>query len=249
MFIRDAIGQCADGISDLFCGPGTFKSLGNVSSGLIEVNGSVIGQENEFNLADPEARVEVTGANITLTLNCASAKNLRAAFVAETVVSDDGSFVEDFCFNEVLEEGDFYPFKFKGVNLDTLQVTLRNDVENTATLVSGVDYLASTSGVQIIRDDITIGDAMYVRLSYSYDTEGYESVEFMTSIPKYKEVYFKGINYGDEDQGLFDANVYRVLFAPVSGLDLITRDEFLSINLVGTIQKSNDKWFNITKQE
>lgn len=249
-YIRDAVGDCTDSFLDIACGVGgPFKKLGNVSSGLIEIQGSVIGRENEFNLADPESRVEILGVNLTLSLSCASAVNLRQALLSDISEVDDGLKVQDFCIPDGLEEDDFFPFNSKGADPDTVAVYLRTDEDTLSTLVEGTDYLVNSSGVQIIRDDIDTIDATIVRIEYNYDTAGYEELIFNSAAPKYKEIYFKGVNLGEGSEDLFDAELYRVLLAPTSQMDLITRDEFLSINLAGTVEKHAGKWFKITKQE
>lgn len=250
-FIRDAVGNCLDSVEDIACSNigGSFKKLGNVQSGLIEVDGTVLGRENEYNLADPESRIDISSVRLTLTLSCGSSKNIRQALLGLAPESTDGSFVEDFCIGDALELDDFFPFKYKGVDLLTLNVYLRDDDSAVATLVKDTDYLVTSSGISIINDEIDLLGADYLRLAYSYDTAGYEDIEFMSAAPRYKEIYFKGINYGDGTEELFDANLYRVLFAPINQLDLITRDEFLNINLAGTVEKFSGKWFNIKKQE
>ena len=247
-YMRDAA-PCG-GVSELFCsGQGPFKKVGNVSSAIVEIQGSVIGKENEFHPADPESRVEILGVNMSITMSCASKKNLLQALYAQSEELDSGSRVTDFCFTDSISSDDFFPFEFKGVDPETVTVYLRNTLGAVKTLTVNVDYLVNSSGVQIINDSIDVEDANIVRLAYSYDTENFSGIEFQTLFPKYKEIYFKGTNYGDGEEALFDAKFYRVLFAPVNQFDLITRDEFLTISLVGSVEKFDGKWFKLTKQE
>lgn len=243
-YMRDAA-PC--GVPSLFCdGVGPFKKIGNVASSIVEIQGSVIGKENEFNPASPDSRVEILGVNMSITMNCASSENLIKALYGDDSGAEDGSHVLDFCFS-TLSSDDFFPFEFKGV--DSVTVYLRTPTIAIKTLTRGVDYEVNSSGVHIINDSISYDGANILRLAYSYNTNGFSSIQFQSKFPKYKEIYFKGTNYGDGSSDLFDAVFYRVLFAPINQFDLITRDEFLTINLVGSVEKHENKWFKITKQE
>ena len=246
-YIRDAA-PCGS-LPALVCeGQGPFKKIGNVSSAIVDISGTVLGKENEFNPADPESRIEIQGVNLSITMNCASSKNLLQALYGATEESDSGSHILDFCFTS-LSSDDFFPFEFKGVDQETVVVYLRNSGGVVSTLVLGTDYLVNSSGVQIISDSIDPLDSTTIRLAYSYDTASFNGIEFQSLFPKYKEIYFKGTNYGDDELSMFDAKFYRVLFAPLNTFDLITRDEFFTISLVGSVEKHQSKWFKITKQE
>lgn len=247
-YMRDAA-PCGS-VSELFCSAqGPYKKIGNVSSAIVQIQGTVIGKENEFHPADPESRIEILGVNMSITMNCASKKNLMQALFAQDQESDSGTRVTDFCFTDSIDSNDFFPFEFKGVDPESVTVYLRTTLGVVKTLVLGDDYLINSSGVQIVNDSIDPEGATIVRLAYSYDTADFSGIEFQTLFPKYKEIYFKGTNYGDGEASLFDAKFYRVLFAPINQFDLITRDEFLTISLVGSVEILDGKWFNITKQE
>lgn len=249
-FIRDAKEICAPGEDYLVCDPSPwpFKKIGNVSSGLIEVLGSVVGRENEFNIADPEARVEILGVNISMSINCTDRKNLIHALLADKLDDETSSRVQEFCF-ESLDEGDFFEFDFKGVDPASVSVYLRGSGSLDQNLEVNTDYLVNSSGIQIINPDLATQNFDHLRITYDYDTQGYYSMSFGSAIPKYKEIYFKGINVGEGNEDLFDASFYRVLFSPLGQFDLITRDEFLTINLQGSVEKRNGHWFRLVKQE
>lgn len=249
-YMRDAVQQCASGVSGIACQTGTpFKKIGNVSSGLIEILGTVLGKENKFNPADPSARVEVLGVSLTLSISCSSVKNLRSALIAESPEVGPSSRTQDIALCSTLEDGDFFPFEKKGVVAPSVEVYLLHNSVIVATLIQGVDYMVSSSGIQLIRDGVNSITSDILRFVYFYDDSNFSEIQFFSEIPKYKEVYFKGINYGDEGKSLFDANLYRVLFAPINQMDLITREEFLTINLTGSVEKFDEQWFKITKQE
>lgn len=243
-FIRDAISDCADGVL-VSCMGEPFRKLGNISSGLIEIDAEIIGRENEFNWAEPASRNMILGVNISLSLNCASDKNLILSLLSKESTPVSGIFAQQYCPN--LSSEMFVPFDKKGVDRETLVVTLKKDLDTVSTLSEGTDYLVSNSGIQFISDEIDIQDANLLDIFYSYSDDGYSSTEFNEQAPSYKEIYFKGTNFGDGVESLFDALFYRVLFSPVSQMDLITREEFLTLNLSGKVEKKDGRWFNITK--
>lgn len=249
--IRNATSECGSGFP-LDCSTGSsFTKLGNISSALIEISGSVIGKENEFNPADPDSRTEILGVNLTVSLACASTKNLlRALYGAQPEPVDGIGFVEDFCLvpNQDLSDCDFYPFKNKGVDADSVVVYLRSAEGTVIRELTDDEFTFSASGISIATD-VDIGAAVTLRLSYSYDNTDFPSIVFNSEAAKYKEIYFKGTNYGGDQPGLFDARFYRVLLAPVNQMDLITRDEFLTLNLAGSVEQFDGKWFKIDKQE
>lgn len=243
-FIRDAVSDCADGVL-VSCMGEPFRKLGNISSGLIEIDAEIIGRENQFNWADPASRNMILGVNISLSLNCASDKNIVLSLLGKETLPVSGVFAQQYCPN--LSSEMFIPFTKKGVDRDTLVVSLKNDLDVIKTLVEGVDYLVSNSGVQFISDSIDIEDSNILDVYYSYEEDGYSSTEFNDQAPVYKEIYFKGTNLGEGSESMFDALFYRVLFAPITQMDLITRDEFLTLNLSGKVERKDGHWFNITK--
>lgn len=252
-FLADWKGSCVGGLSELFCGPGPnkpFKKLGNVSSALVEISAEVLGKENKFNpISDTCARQVVRGVNITVSLACASKENLIRALYSDRQVSDSGNHVVDYCIDS-LDTCDFFPFERQQAKEDSLTVYLRNPRGIVvAVLEPLVDYQFTPSGIKIIRDDIDLDGASKLRLAYQYDNQNFFEMEFLRQFQGYKEIFFKGTNYGDGEQAMFDARFYKVLFAPVETFDLITQDGFLTLTLRGSVEEDQDKWFKITKQE
>lgn len=241
VFIRDAVMDCPGGIMDILCDGGLFKKVGNVESLRVLIDGEVLGTENQFNPALPESRVEVRGVNLELIITCASAENLRRALLSEAKAKDSGVHIDSAPLCEDIEEGDFIPFTKYGAS--NVEVNLIYNGNPTA-LVEGVDYSVEESGIRFIRD-IAKGSNVEVRVRYDYD-ENKDEFEFLTTHGKYKEVFFKGLNYG-EDGGIFDARFYRVLFGTLNEADLITKDSVLAINLIGSVSMVDGKWFKFTK--
>lgn len=248
LFIRDVVTNCNDSIPDIICSkPYPFIKLGNISSAMVEIQASVIGKENEFNPVSPDSRVEILGVNMMLSLNCISKKNLARALFSSIEESESASHVQEYCIDS-LDSCMFFAFNKKGVS--SVEVFLKDNSDNViGSLVQDTDFVFNSSGIQIIRDDIDLLGATTLRIQYDYDNTNYIDFEFNNSSQKYKELYFKGTNYGDSSESLFDANFYRVIFSSLNQFDLITRDEFFTINLAGSVEKLDGKWFKVTKQE
>ena len=245
-FVSDWQNSCG-GDSELQCNQRkAFKKLGNVSSCAVEIDTEVIGTQNKFNLLDDTcSRTIVRAVRLQISLNCASKENLLRALYSEDEERDSGSFVEDFCISS-LSECDFFPFS--KLTASDVTVYLRDaDGEAIATLVPDTDYAFSRSGIEILRD-IDIEEAVTLRLAYSYDNDGIYGIEFLKKIHGYRTLFFKGTNY-DSGEALFDAIFNKVLFAPINSFDLITGDDFLTLNLSGVVEKDDNSWFKITKQE
>lgn len=248
--MREATEQCTEGLpTECNTMGSSFKKIGNISSCLVEVIGEVIGTENEFNKAPADSRVLIERVNISLSILCSSTKNLIWALLSETQEDETAmGHVQDFCITEDLSECDFYPFDFKGVDAGSVAVYLKTDDVVDSTLVEGTDYEVSGSGVSILHD-IAIGSSNTLRIAFTYTNASFPSIKFNTKLAKYREIYFKGVNYGEGNESLFDARFYRVLLAPVNQLDLITRDEFMTLNLTGVVEPQEGQWFTIDKQE
>lgn len=252
-FISDWGSECLGGLPDIVCDtmPSSFKKVGNVSSAVLQVTSSIIGKENKYNpMDDACSRVAIEGVQLDITFSCASSFNLyRALFSSEKEI-ETGTDIKDFCISS-LGEGDFFPFNKPGSTEVGLGVYLRDSLGDLVkTLVVDVDFRYSKSGIEII-SEIDIDDATILRLEYDYDTEGFHDIEFLTQRPGYKTIFFRGTNYNDETGKTFDMEIHKVLFKPIDQLDVITRDEFLTISLSGTVEKckSKDTWFRIIKEE
>lgn len=250
-FIADWVKTCPPGTVDPLCSlPKPFKKLGNVSSCAIANQVEVLGKENQFNPIDSTcARVSIQGVNITLTLNCASKENLYRALYGIKIVPDAGTHTKEYCITS-LSECDFFPFEKHEVDLDAVSVVLRlANGSVLSTLVKNVDYSLSVSGIEILRSDINIAGAVSVSLTYDYDNANSFEVNYLSQYQGYKTLYFKGTNYADGSEAMFDAYFHKVLFAPIGEFDLITADEFFTITLTGSVEKDNGSWYKITKKE
>lgn len=252
-FITDWKSDCLDGIPGINCDglTGAFSKVGNVSSALVNISSSVIGKENKFNpMTDVCSRVMIEGVTLDITFSCASSSNLYRALYAAKEIDFPNTVTKDFCIDE-LKECLFYPFPKKGVNEQSLVVTiLETDGDVVKTLIVDEDYSISKSGIELLRDiDKETGSVL--RISYTYDPSGYHEFDFRTQFMGYKSVYFKGVNFNDESQDLFDCVFHKVLFTPMNQFDLISRDEFFTITLSGSVEldKAQNSWFKITKQE
>ena len=68
----------------------------------------------------------------------------------------------------------------------------------------------------------------------------------------YKTLFFKGTNYASsEGDKILDVIIYKVLLNPISQFDIITKDDFFTINLNGVVEKdgSSSKHFSMIKEE
>lgn len=251
-YISDWKSSCDDGIFGLDCQTVAkpFKKIGNVSSCLIEIQAEILGKENEFNpLSDTCPRTLINGVNLTLTIPCASRQNLYRALYGEVKAADSGRHVKEFCIDS-LSECDFFTFEKQQAFSTNLDVFLVDEADVVLEeLVVDVDYKYTRSGIEILRDDIDTTDAVKLRLAYDYNNEDFYDIDFGSKFQGYKTLFFKGTNFNDEDRSMFDAVFHKVLFAPVSQFDLISSNEFLTLSLSGSVEKTNGSWFKITKQE
>jgi len=243
-------GGCDGGLSEIICNTEKgFKKVGNVSSCVVEITSQIIGKENEYNKTTSLcARTQVTGINISITFNCASRANLFRAMYAEIPAVGSGPATQDFCISE-LNEDDFFVFSKKLATKASVVVGLYDPMGNLVkTLVEDLDYRYEPYGITIAQE-IDIEDASILKLSYNFNTAGYYEIDFLSKYQGYKTLYFKGTNYDSDEGTMFDAVFHKVLFAPISTFDLITRDEFLTLTLSGSVEKQNGSWFTLTKQE
>ena len=181
-FISDWAGDCNGGLNELLCEnqDKTFKKVGNVSSAQVGIESTIIGKENKYNpMTDICSRVNVSGVELTITFECASASNLYRALFANKDEVTDGPGIRNFCIDS-LSECDFFPFTHPGVDDESLEVVLvDNNNETVKTLVLDEDYSVSKSGIEILRE-IDIEDAVTLKLLYDYDTEGYHIFKFLS---------------------------------------------------------------------
>lgn len=250
-FMADWKRTCEEGVEDALCElPKAYKKLGNVSSCAIQIQATVLGKENEFNPIDETcARTMVEGVNITLTLNCASKENLYQALYSQPHVGEAGTYSEVYCIAE-LNECDFFPFTKHQADQESLVVVLKDDMGDIVyTLIEDEDYIFNGSGIEIIRSDMDLLGGVNLQLTYDYDSTRNYVIDFLSKYQGYKTLYFKGTNYDDGAEAMFDAQFYKVLFAPMNDFDLITGDEFFTITLSGSVEKDNGSWYKLTKKE
>jgi hypothetical protein len=174
-------------------------------------------------------------------MTCASDENLRMSFLSEKEEKDSGTFVDSAVLCQDISQGDFIPFTHTGAS--NVSVFLLNEGVETP-LVLDVDYSLEESGIKFLRD-IPRGVNEEVRVRYDY-TDEKEEFQFFSTPGRYKEVFFKGTNFG-EDGGVFDARFYRVLFGPMNENDLITKDGVFTISLFGVAERVDGNWFKVTK--
>lgn len=248
MFMSDFDGSCDS--SDFVCGSNQrpYKKLGNTISCNLQIESQILGTENKHLKSDSTCpRSIISGIAITLVLACISKENLLKALYSIKAPIDSGNTTDSFCI-ESLDEGDFYPFRKKKALEETVEVKLTKVGGEVAVLVLGTDYRISKSGVELLQD-VDILDATEIEISYAFQTEGFNVFDFASKKIGYKSLYFKGTNYGEDELTLFDADIPKVLFRPLSGLDLINSGEFFTITLEGVVEKSGSTWFKLTKQE
>lgn len=244
-FIRESSFNCQDEDS-LLCEDKPFISLGNISTGLIEINSQVLGKENFFNPALPKSRTVIDGVDLTVTLTCADDKNLRKAFLGVESEATDGSFVEELCVGEDADlKGMLIPFKNKGVTDLTLYLTAA-DTEPLE--VSASEYFFDSSALNIT-GSLNSGSYTHIRASYNYDSSGFMTLNSLIGDPKYYELYFKGFNMESGEGVIFDAQLYKVLFNLNNVLDLISKDEFTTFTLTGSVERTTSGWFKISRSK
>lgn len=244
--------NCNGGIPDILCDtrPKPYRKVGNVSSCNIEIQTEVLGKENKYNpISDTCARVQILGVNLTVTFDCASRENLYRALYSEKKEADSGNHVIDYCIDS-LNECDFFIFQKQQALESGLGVYLKDASGNVVKqLVQDTDFRFYKSGIEIINNSIDIEDAVTLRLVYAYNNDGYYSFDFLSQKQGYKSLFFKGTNFASNEGAMFNALFHKVLFAPVENFDLITQDSFLTLTLRGSVEKDNNSWFKITKQE
>lgn len=253
-FIADWASDCVGGLAEILCESTTsgFRKVGNVSTAAVSISSQSMGTQNKFiKQAEDCARVAIEGVSIDITLECASAKNLYLALFGEKKEDDSGTHTKDFCVDEDLSGCNFFPFdKVGAVDTDLQVLLISANGDLVATLEIDVDFTFSQSGIQIL-EDYPILNGTSLRLIYTYDTTGFNEIDFLSRSIGPKALYFKGSNFNNDARNQFDFEFYKVVFTPISQFDLISRDSFFSISLSGRVEKdySRDSWFRLIKQE
>lgn len=252
-FISDYSGPLCNGggLDELLCNiRKPYRKLGNVSTCAVNISSQVIGRENEFNpVHDPCPRQSVEGVNITITLECASNKNLYEALYSEILEDITGEIKDQFCIH-ALEECDFFPFSKLSPVDGSIVVTLESPLGVVVqTLVEDTDYIVTNSGIEILRDDIDLTNVSTLNVTYDYNTANRFVFNFGSKKPGYKTLFFKGLNYASGGDHIFNAVFHKVVFTPANTFDLINQDSFFTLTLSGTVEKVEGSWFELTKQE
>lgn len=238
--------DCAAGVLGLLCNVEfPFLKVGNVESAVINIEGGVIGRENDFLTALADARQDISNVSIDLTISCVDKKNLELALLSKADDKQSGTMSDLFATCGKLSHESFFPFRFKEASNVSVFI---NHIDDIRPLDEGFDYILTPSGVQIINDSISIQEHEQIRIEYDYDNSNVSSFDFLNDIKDYKEIYFKGTNFGDDTETLFDARVYRVLFGPINSFDLITKGDFFKLSLSGSVERLDGRWFTIEKQ-
>lgn len=249
LFIADASESCD--LSGLSCDEGlVFKKLGNISSVDVIFETTIIGKENEFIKSDDSCpRVPIISTNLTINLTSAHKQNLLMALYGSNVEPEQGSKVDSACVSS-LDKCDFFPFSKKKADPESIEVSLLDiDQEVVSTLFEGTDYKVNKSGIEILRDDIDLTNVDSISISYDFDTTGYNEIDFGSSKQGYKKLYFKGTNYAQKDNALFDVIFHKVLLKPVESLSLISTSEFVSFPLQGVAENVKGSPLKLIQQE
>lgn len=220
--------------------------MGNIESASISISSQILGSENRYNQNNkPCTRIAIQSVDIALTLLCTKTDNLNLGLMSKTHVGDwlDG-YTQEYIICSAKDVQECNLFKFdKGGFVSGSQVVQLLDAESNVTdlLVLGVDYSVTPHGIELLKD-ILLTNQKYLRITYNYDDrpeQGLDEFNFLSEFQGHKYLYFKGTNYaeGIESDDPFSVEIYRVLFNPVSQLDLISNGSYFVINLAGRIEK------------
>jgi hypothetical protein len=241
-FMAEAKSAC-DSTGGIVCGiVSPLKKIGNIQSAVVTIQSEVLGKENKYNSngINPCSRIQVNSVSIALSIVCPKTKNMELALQSkEFEPTSLVGYVQEYtlCDSASKDEGNLFVFEKSGVNLGTVVVQLLN-ISNVvvATLVLGTNYSVSAHGIELLTPIVTVG-AIYLRVTYSYDEENFNEFNFLSEFKGPKYLYFKGTNFGDSEENPLGVEFHKVLFSPVSQLDLISQGNYFVLNLVGQIEK------------
>lgn len=238
--------------------------LGNVSDFTISPTferRQKIFRSGNFNASDCNTKI-ITGANISLTIECTNMENLTKAFCGEkkeypicpTEVDcicwapcpgPGGSIV---CKYEAVE------FEKPGIDEQSVEIKIINTDGSETDLVPWEDFEADCFMVRFLRD-ITLPLKSYFKISYKYGSK-YTCIEGLSGQGSPVSLTFSGCNTAS--RGVFyRAKVHKVFFDPIDSFSFIS-DELQSITLNGTIEpvdkyrlkkSSFSQWFDICRIE
>lgn len=246
MYIADSLSSCASSGGLVCASDKPLKKMGNIESATISISSQILGSENRHNNNNnkPCTRIAIQGVDISLTLLCTKNLNMKLATQSKDHVGDFMvGYAQEFtiCSQDDLQECNFFKFNKSGFAGSLVVLLLDEDSETLETLTLDIDYSVSQHGIELLHEIIN-ADAKFIRLTYNYDDraeQGLQQFNFLSEFQGHKYLYFKGTNFaeglGEEDP--FSIEIYRVLFNPVSQLDLISNGSYFVINLVGRIEK------------
>ena len=250
LFIGNSLSSCAAN-NGLVCGvDAPLKKMGNIESATITVSSQILGTENEFHYKNNKSctRVDVQSVDIAMTIKCTKKNNMNLAMFSKDHVGDFAiGFRQDFtvCDVTVLRECNFFLFKKGGVILSSVVVGVYDEDNNLLQpLTLDVDYSITPHGIELIQD-INVLNVQSLCITYNYDNrseQGLEEFDFLTEFQGHKFIYFRGTNFAEgEEVEPFGVEIYRVLFNPISQIDLISQGDYFVINLIGRIELDFDK--------
>lgn len=249
LYIADYTDQCDNG---LVCESkrSPYRKLGNIVSSTVVIASQVLGRENKYNLvSNPKARTAIEGVGLEIVLGCASKENIALSLLSSIEPDETSTKIEQFCIDS-LKECDFFPFDKARADLESVSVFLKDEDDLVVkTLTIDVDYSLDRSGIKIINNSIDLDGAVTLNYSYNYNTADHAEIDFGIKGQTYKSLFFRGTNYADGTDALFDVYFYKVIFKPIDALGLIEGDEITTLNLQGKVEKVGTKYFKIIKQE
>jgi len=228
--------------SGLVCGiEAPLKKMGNIQSASIIIQSEILGKENRYNQTNikPATRLQVQNVALNLSVLCSKTRNMEVAMQSAPFTSGSAvGFVQEYllCDGLALSEGNFFVFKNNGtVITDLLVQVLDVDGNLIEALVLDTDFSFSSQGIELLRNRVIAG-AVYLRITSNYNNTGLDEFNFLSEFKGPKYLYFKGTNYGEGEEEPLGVEIYKVLFSPVSQLDLISQGNYFLLNLTGQIE-------------
>lgn len=244
-YMADSKAACSS-TGGLVCGAdGPLKKIGNVQSATINIQSEVLGKENKYNSSaiNPCSRIQVSSVSIAISLLCSKNKNMSLGLQSSSLIPNPTvGYVQEYtiCDEEALFAGNLFVFEKSGVDLSSVVVQLLDeDSIVTDTMVLDTDYSVSAHGVELLQGFGLLTN-VYLRITYDFDDTLFNEYNFLSEFKGHKYLYFKGTNFGESEEEPFGVEIHRVLFSPVSQLDLISQGNYFVLNLVGQIEKYFD---------
>lgn len=210
--------------------PGALRDVGDASTLQAQFTADVSKRyESRSGNRLPSARLSKTrDCAITLTLNSGTADNLALGLYGTPATVDAGT-VTDEASATGLAVGDLIALDHG--NISTLTAT--DSTTGTALdLVAGTDYEIVSAAGGIVKI-LSIGSFVQpFKWSYSY-AAGINLAMFTQPAPE-RYLVFDGKNTVEGDSSVVRAEFYRVVFDPLSALDLISAD-FGTVELKGSV--------------